>query len=104
MGIRDYWSLPPEQQAAMRAAVLVLPPRQHRQPVAVRAYRPPSEAVFDPFGYKAIYARDLLHGLGDVENVDSRSDDDCIEAAELLARLCTTEKGEPCRDHTAFLV
>jgi len=67
MNIRDYWSLPPEQQAALRAAVLLPdPPRQRKHPVAVRAYDPLAAAVVDLWGYKAIYARDLLHGLGDV--------------------------------------
>ena len=34
--------------------------------------------------YKVLYARDLLHGLGDVDGVDDRSDAACSEAAELL--------------------
>ncbi len=70
---------------------MLLPePRRSRQPAgAVPEYPPLPDRPADPFGYKAIYARDLLHNLGDVENVDGRSDADCIEAAELLGFVWT---------------
>ena len=85
MNIRAYWSLPPTEQAALRAAVLRPGSRRPRQAaVAVIAYQPPPDRNYDPFGYKAIYARDLLHSLGDVANVDERSDAACIQAAEVL--------------------
>lgn len=37
------------------------------------AATPLSDRPTDPFRYKAIYARDLLHGLGDGETVEGRS-------------------------------
>lgn len=77
MDIRHYWSLPPDVQAAIRAAVL-----RPEEPPSV----PPAAPVPPPTGLAALfyvlYARDLLIGLG-YEHVDTRSDHDCIAAAEL---------------------
>ncbi len=94
--IRNYWTWPPTEQAALRAAALQPEPRRRRKsPVAVIAYTPLPDGDRDPYGYKAIYARDLLHGLGDVENVDGRSDADCIEAAEILGFVWTGRGWSP---------
>jgi len=83
MNIRDYWTLPPADQARIRAAVLppAAPPRSYHP--AGTTCTPPPRRLHEQT-YKVLYARDLLHGLGDVENVDGRSDADCIEAAEIL--------------------
>ena len=74
MSIRDYWHLPPDQQAAIRTQVL-------GDPVAAApvAQRESSLA----HGYKVIYARDLIANLGG-ENVEQRSDAEVIECAEIL--------------------
>jgi len=83
MNIRDYWTLPPTAQARIRAAVLppAAPPRSYHPAVTIctATTRRLHEAT-----YKVLYARDLLHGLGDVDGVDDRSDADCSEAAEIL--------------------
>jgi len=70
MSIRDYWHLPPDQQAALRALILVDP-----APPAVA----PTEQSESSLAHtcKAIYARDLIANLG-AENVDQRSDDEVI--------------------------
>lgn len=74
--IRHYWELDPAGQEAIRKAVLQA---NEPAPPAPTEDRPVTglEAV-----YKVLYARDLLVGLG-YENVEGRSDEDCIEAAEI---------------------
>jgi len=83
MNIHDYWSLSPTAQAAMRAAVLTAGPDRRPTPAAGTTCTPPPHRLHEAT-YKILYARDLLHGLGDVDGVDERSDADCIEAAEVL--------------------
>ena len=83
MNIRDYWNLPPLSQDVIRAAVLppAAPPRSYHPAVTTCLTTPPGRHEQT---YKVLYARDLLHGLGDVDGVDDRSDAACSEAAELL--------------------
>ena len=83
MDIHDYWNLPPLSQAVIRAAVLTAGSDRRPTHAAVTTCTPPPHRLHEAT-YKVLYARDLLHGLGDVDGVDDRSDADCIEAAELL--------------------
>ncbi|MDQ2810201.1 MAG: hypothetical protein M3Z04_25265 [Chloroflexota bacterium] len=56
MDIRAYWLLPPAEQAAMRAAVLLPEKRRPRQsPVPVIAYPPDRHA--DPFGVTELFCK-----------------------------------------------
>ena len=57
------------------------PPRSYHP--AVTTYTSTTRRLHEAT-YKVLYARDLLHGLGDVDGVDDRSDAACSEAAELL--------------------
>jgi len=89
MDIRRYWELPPTEQAAIRALVLLpdTPRKRRRTKVEMIAYRPVDHsplARYHNAQLQASRARELLHCLGDVENVDDRSDADCVETAELL--------------------
>ena len=84
MDIHDYWSLSPTAQAVMRAAVLTTAPDRRPTPTTGTPCTPPPHHRLHEATYKILYARDLLHGLGDVDGVDERSDADCIEAAEVL--------------------
>lgn len=89
MDISHYWELLSTEQAAIRALVLLPdPPRKRRRTkVEMIAYRPVDHsplARYHDAQLQAHRARELLHCLGDVENVDERSDADCIETAELL--------------------
>ncbi len=89
MDISHYWELPPPEQAALRALVLLPDTSRKRKRPAVETipYKPvdnSSLARCHSAQLKASRARELLHCLSDVENVDERSDGDCIETAEIL--------------------
>jgi len=83
MDIHDYWNLPPLSQAVIRAAVLLPAPADRRATRTAETTCTTTRSRHEQT-YKVLYARDLLHGLGDVENVEARTDAECLEAAELL--------------------
>ena len=83
MDIHDYWNLPPTAQAVIRAAVLTAGPDRRPTRTATTSCTTTTSRRHEAT-YQALYARDLLHGLGDVVGVDDRSDAACSEAAEVL--------------------
>lgn len=88
LDIRDYWNLPPDEQYALIQRLRGPQPSVLRFDKGVEA-----RGFYDDPEHKAAEARTLLELRGDYENMDTRSDDDCIEACELEGYEWNTHTG-----------